>query len=345
MRHGKLGDLDVSRLGLGTMGMSAYYTGAGLDDAESIRTIQRALDLGITLIDTAEIYGPYTNEKLVGRALAGRREGVVLATKFGQISHLNGGARQLDSSAENIRTAVEGSLKRLGTDRIDLYYQHRVDPATPIEETVGALSDLVAEGKVRYIGLSEAGPETIRRAHAVHPITALQTEYSLWTRDPEAEIVPLVRELGIGFVAYSPLGRGFLTGQIRSLAQLGADDFRSSNPRFANGALEENLRIADEVAAVASEVGATSAQVALAWLLGQGDDIVPIPGTRRVSRVEENAAAAQIELTADQITRLDAIRPPAGDRYADMAPINRPTPAAQHSTATLAVGRNPIGGR
>ncbi len=323
MRHAELGELEVSRLGLGTMGMSAYYTGKDMDDAESIRTIHRALDLGITLIDTAEVYGPYKNEELVGRALAGRRQEVVLATKFGNISHREGDVLQRDSSPENIRIAVEGSLKRLGTDYIDLYYQHRVDTATPIEETIGALSNLVSEGKVNYIGLSEAAPETIRRAHAVHPITALQTEYSLWTRDPEAEILPLVRELGIGFVAYSPLGRGFLTGQIRSLDQLDPSDFRSSNPRFANGALEENQRIADEVAAVAAEAGATSAQIALAWLLAQGDHIVPIPGTRRVSRVEENAGADAIELTSDQLSRLAAIQPPVGDRYADMAPVNR----------------------
>jgi aryl-alcohol dehydrogenase-like predicted oxidoreductase len=323
MRHTQLGELEVSRLGLGTMGMSAYYTGADSDEAESIRTIHRALELGITLIDTAEVYGPFKNEELVGRALAGRRQGVVLATKFGNISHRNGDVLQRDSSPANIRIAVEGSLKRLGTDHIDLYYQHRVDTGTPIEETVGALSQLIDEGKVRYIGLSEAGPETIRRAHAVHPITALQTEYSLWTRDPEAEILPLVRELGIGFVAYSPLGRGFLTGQIRSLDQLDPKDFRSSNPRFANGALEENGRIADEVAAVAKEAGATSAQVALAWLLAQGDDIVPIPGTRHVSRLEENVGADAIKLTSDQLSRLSAIKAPVGDRYADMAPINR----------------------
>ncbi len=289
MKHTQLGELDVSRLGLGTMGMSAYYTGADSDDAESIRTIHRALDLGITLIDTAEVYGPYKNEELVGRALTGRRQQVVLATKFGNISHRNAG----------------------------------VDTGTPIEETVGALSDLVSEGKVRYIGLSEAGPETIRRAHAVHPITALQTEYSLWTRDPEAEILPLVRELGIGFVAYSPLGRGFLTGQIRSLDQLAPTDFRSSNPRFANGALEQNRWIADEVAAVAREVGATPAQVALAWLLAQGEDIVPIPGTKHVSRIEENAGADSVELTGDQLSRIAGIRAPVGDRYADMTPINR----------------------
>jgi aryl-alcohol dehydrogenase-like predicted oxidoreductase len=229
----------------------------------------------------------------------------------------------VDSSPGNIRTAVEGSLERLGTDYIDLYYQHRVDPATPIEETVGVLSELVNEGKVKTIGLSEAAPETIRRAHAVHPLAAVQTEYSLWTRDPEAEILPLVRELGIGFVAYSPLGRGFLTGQIRSMDQLSADDFRASNPRFADGNFERNQRIVDAVDAVAREVGATPAQVALAWLLTQGDDIVPIPGTKHVSRVEENAAATQIELTAAQVARLGAIQAPLGDRYADMSRINR----------------------
>jgi aryl-alcohol dehydrogenase-like predicted oxidoreductase len=323
MKHVSLGKLEVSRIGLGTMGMSAYYTGAGSDDAESIRTIQRALDLGINFIDTAEVYGPYKNEELVGRAIAGRRNGVVLATKFGLISHRKGDSPALDSSPENIRTALDGSLKRLGTDHVDLYYQHRVDPATPIEETVGALSDLVKEGKVRHIGLSEAAPDTIRRAHAVHPVTAVQTEYSLWTRDPEGEVLPLVRELGIGFVAYSPLGRGFLTGQIRSMSQLGADDFRSQNPRFAEGNFEQNLRIVDAVEAVAKEAGATPAQVALAWLLAQGDDIVPIPGTKHVARLEENAAAASIKLTAEQIARLGAIQPPVGDRYADMSRIGR----------------------
>jgi aryl-alcohol dehydrogenase-like predicted oxidoreductase len=304
------------------MGMSAYYTGAAVDDAESTRTIQRALELGINFIDTAEVYGPYINEELVGRALAGRRQEVVLATKFGNLSHRGGEARRRDSSPENIRIALEGSLKRLGTDHVDLYYQHRVDPGTPIEETVGALSDLVREGKVRYLGLSEAGPETIRRAHAVHPITALETEYSLWTRDPEAEILPLLRELGIGFVAYSPLGRGFLTGQIRSLDQLDSTDFRTNNPRFANGNLEANLRIADEVGAVAQEAGISPAQVALAWLLAQGEDIVPIPGTKHVARLEEDAEADEIYLTGDQLARLSAIQPPVGDRYADMAPVN-----------------------
>ena len=323
MRHVSLGNLDVSRIGLGTMGMSAYYTGAGSDDTESIRTIHRALDLGINFIDTAEVYGPYTNEVLVGRALTGRRDAVVLATKFGLISHRNGDAPALDSSPENIRVALEGSLKRLGTDAIDLYYQHRVDPATPIEETVGALGELVKEGKVKAIGLSEAAPETIRRAHAVHPVTTVETEYSLWTRDPEAEILPTVRRLGIGFVAYSPLGRGFLTGQIRSLDQLSADDFRSSNPRFADGNFEQNLRIVHAVEAVAREVGATPAQVALAWLLAQGDDVVPIPGTKRVSRMDENAAAVGVSLTADQVARLSAIEAPVGERYADMSRVNR----------------------
>jgi aryl-alcohol dehydrogenase-like predicted oxidoreductase len=323
MRHISLGKLEVSRIGLGTMGMSAYYTGAGSDDAESIRTIHRALDLGINFIDTAEVYGPYANEELVGRALVGRRDEVVLATKFGLISHRNGDTPRLDGSSENIRTAIEGSLRRLATDHIDLYYQHRIDPAIPIEETIGALSDLVREGKVKHIGLSEAAPETIRRAHTVHPITAIQMEYSLWTRDPEAEILPLVRELGIGFVAYSPLGRGFLTGQIRSLEQFGRDDFRASNPRFANGNLEQNLRIVDVVDSLAHEVGATPAQVALAWLLAQGGDIVPIPGTKHVARLEENAAAVKITLSSEQLARLNAIQPPVGDRYADMSRVGR----------------------
>jgi aryl-alcohol dehydrogenase-like predicted oxidoreductase len=322
MKHVSLGGLDVSRLGLGTMGMSAFYTGANADDAESIRTIQRALDLGITLIDTAEAYGPYLNEELVGRAIAGRRDQVVLATKFGLISRRDGEQRGLDSRPDNVRIAAEGSLRRLGTDHIDLYYQHRVDPGTPIEDTVGAMAELVQAGKVGHIGLSEAAPATIRRAYAVHPVTALQTEYSLWTRDPEAEVLSLVRELGIGFVAYSPLGRGFLTGQIRSTDQLDAGDFRTSNPRFTKDNLEQNLRIVAEVEAVAAEVGATPAQVALAWLLAQGDDVVPIPGTKRVSRLEENAAASDLILSPDHLARLGALRPPAGDRYADMSPIN-----------------------
>ena len=323
MKHVSLGGLSVSRLGLGTMGMSAFYTGANADDAESIRTIQRALDLGITLIDTAEAYGPYRNEELVGQAIAGRRDQVVLATKFGLISRRNGEQRGLDSRPENVRTAAEGSLRRLRTDRIDLYYQHRVDPDTPIEETVAAMAELVRQGKVNHIGLSEASPASIRRANAVHPVTAVQTEYSLWTRDPEEEILPLLRELGIGFVAYSPLGRGFLTGQIRSPDQFEPGDFRASNPRFSAGNLAQNLRIVAEVEAVASQVGATPAQVALAWLMAQGEDIVPIPGTKRVSRLEENVAAAGLVLSPDQVARLSAIRPPVGDRYADMSPINR----------------------
>ncbi|MGH3511673.1 MAG: aldo/keto reductase [Pseudonocardiaceae bacterium] len=315
MKHIKLRDLDVSRIGLGTMGMSFAYTGAGADDAESIRTIHRALDLGVTLVDTAEIYGPFTNEALVGRAIKGRRDEVVLATKFGMFSHAGGGAGTLDSSPANIRTAVEGSLRRLGTDRIDLYYQHRVDPHTPIEHTVGTVAELVAEGKVRHIGLSEAGVATIRRAHAVHPVTALQSEYSLWTRDPELAVLPLLRELRIGFVAYSPLGRGFLTGKIRSTEQLDATDFRATNPRFTGENFQRNLSIADEVEAIAAEVGATPAQVALAWLLAQGDDIAPIPGTKRVSRVEENTAADRVELTNEQIDKLNNLTPPAGDHH------------------------------
>lgn len=323
MKHISLGGLDVSRLGLGAMTMSAFYTGANSDEAEAIRTIHRALDLGITLVDTAEIYGPYLNEELVGKAIAGRRASVVLATKFGLVSHAGAGPMTIDSSPANIRTAVEGSLKRLGTDYIDLYYQHRVDPNTPIEDTVGTLAELVAEGKVRHIGLSEAGAETIRRAHAVHPITALQSEYSLWTRDPEAEILPLTRELGIGFVAYSPLGRGFLTGALRSTDHLAADDFRLKNPRFSPENLAQNLQIVDEVEAVAAEAGCTPAQLALAWLLAQGNDIAPIPGTKRVTRLEENAAADAIDLTPTQLDRLNAIKPPVGDRYPDMTPIGR----------------------
>ena len=323
MKHISLGGLDVSRIGLGTMAMSGYYLDPTSSDTESIRTIQRAVDLGVTHIDTAEIYGPYANEELVGRALKGRRDEVVLATKFGFVSHLDGGPGVLDSGPANIRIAVEGSLKRLGTDHIDLYYQHRVDPNTPIEDTVGALAELVAEGKVRHIGLSEAGPATIRRAHAIHPITAVQTEYSLWTRDPEAQVLPLLRELGIGFVPYSPLGHGFLTGAIRSPQDIADDDWRKSNPRFTEGNFERNLRVVDEVKALASEVGVTSAQVALAWLLAQGDDIAPIPGTKRVSRVEENTAADDVELDSDQLARLNALTPAVGERHdeANMARI------------------------
>ncbi|MET0316889.1 MAG: aldo/keto reductase [Rhodococcus fascians] len=315
MKHITLGNLDVARIGLGAMGMSSAYTGAGTDDAESIRTIQRALDLGVTLVDTAEIYGPYVNEELVGRAIKGRRDEVVLATKFGMVSHAGEGPGHLDSSPANIRSAVEGSLQRLGTDRIDLYYQHRVDPATPIEDTVGALADLVSEGKIRHIGLSEAGVDNIRRAHAVHPITALQSEYSLWTRDPEPDVLPLLRELGIGFVAYSPLGRGFLTGQIKSTADFDDSDNRKTNPRFEGENFEQNLRAVAEVEAIASDVGATPAQVALAWLLAQGDHIAPIPGTKRVSRLEENVAADDVELTQEQLQKLTEVSPAVGEHH------------------------------
>ncbi|MEU5552506.1 MULTISPECIES: aldo/keto reductase [unclassified Micromonospora] len=321
MHTTSLGGLDVSRIGLGAMGMSAYYTGAGRDEAESIRTIRRALDLGATHLDTAEVYGPYTNEELVGRAIRGRRDEVVLATKFGLVSHT--GRPGTDSTPANIRMAVEGSLRRLGTDHIDLYYQHRVDRGTPIEDTVGALRELVVAGKVRHIGLSEASATTIRRAHTVHPVAAVQTEYSLWTRDPDGAVLSTLRELGIGLVPYSPLGHGFLTGDIRSLDGLDATDWRRTNPRFTGDNLTRNLRIVEEVRDVAGEVGATPAQIALAWLLAQGEGIAPIPGTRRVDRLEENCAADGIRLTAGQIARLNNLTPASGDRHAaaDMAGI------------------------
>jgi len=323
MKTTSLGGLEISRIGLGAMGMSAFYTGAGRLNDQSIRTIQHALDLGVTHIDTAEVYGPFVNEELVGHAIKGRRDEVVLATKFGLVSHT--GRPGPDSTPASIRIAVEGSLRRLGTDHIDLYYQHRVDQDTPIEDTVGALADLVAEGKVRHIGLSEAGPTTIRRAHAVHPIAAVQSEYSLWTRDPETEVLPVLRELGVGLVPYSPLGHGFLTGNIRSLDGLDADDWRRTNPRFTGGNLELNLRIVDEVNAVAAEAEATPAQVALAWLLAQGDDIAPIPGTTRIDRLEENTTADRIGLTDAHVARLNNLESAAGDRYdeANMAAIDR----------------------
>ncbi|GAB2869885.1 aldo/keto reductase [Streptomyces mayteni] len=323
MQVTSLGGVEVSRIGLGAMGMSAFYTGAGRDDAESIRTVRRALDLGVTHLDTAEVYGPHVNEELVGRAVRGRRDEVVIATKFGLVSHT--GRPGPDSTPASVRAAVDGSLRRLGTDRIDLYYQHRVDPGVPIEETVGALSELVAAGKVRHIGLSEAAATTIRRAHAVHPLAAVQTEYSLWTRDPEAEVLPTLRALGIGLVPYSPLGHGFLTGGIRTLDGLDATDWRRTNPRFTGDNLTRNLRILDEVSEIADQAGATPAQVALAWLLAQGDGIAPIPGTRRVDRLQENCAADGIRLTADQITRLNDLPPASGERHAapDMAAIDR----------------------
>jgi aryl-alcohol dehydrogenase-like predicted oxidoreductase len=316
MKHIKLGGLDVARIGLGTMGMTGTYGADDLDDAESIRTIHRAIDLGVTLIDTAEIYGPFTNEELVGRALKGKRDQVVLATKFGFVSHAGEGPWHIDSSPANVRAAVEGSLKRLDTDHIDLYYQHRVDPSTPIEDTVGALADLVSEGKIRHIGLSEAWVDNIRRAHAVHPITALQSEYSLWTRDQEGQVLSVLRELNIGLVAYSPLGRGFLTGNIRSADQVAADS-RASNPRFAGENFQHNLRLVERVEAIAAEVGATPAQVAIAWLLAQGNDIAPIPGTRRVSRLEENVAADAVELTSEQVRKLTELPGAAGDHHTE----------------------------
>jgi aryl-alcohol dehydrogenase-like predicted oxidoreductase len=318
MKHIKLGELEVARIGLGAMGMSAYYTMGETNEAESIRTIHRAIELGVTLIDTAEVYGPYTNEELVGKALKGKRDQVVLATKFGLISHANEGANEMDSKPSNIRSAVEGSLRRLQTDHIDLYYQHRVDPNTPIEDTVGVLARLVQEGKIRYIGLSEAGAATIRRAHAVHSVTALQSEYSLWVRDPEAEILPLLRELGIGLVPYSPLGRGFLTGQIKSPNQINDDDWRKNNPRFTGENFAKNLQIIKEVEAIAAEVNAKPGQIALAWLLAQGDDIALIPGTKRVDRVEENTAADLIELSEAQLRKLNDLTPAVGERYEEV---------------------------
>jgi aryl-alcohol dehydrogenase-like predicted oxidoreductase len=325
MKSAHLGTLEVSRIGLGAMTMAGVYTSEGaLDDDESIRTIHRALDLGVTHIDTAEVYGPFRSEEIVGRAVKGRRDEVVIATKFGLVSHSGGGGVP-DSSAANVKAAVEGSLTRLGTDRIDLYYQHRVDPGTPIEETAQAVADLIAEGKVLHFGLSEASPETIRRAHAVQPVSALQTEYSLWTRDVEAEILPLLRELGTGFVPYSPLGHGLLTGQIRSVDDFADDDWRKTNPRFTGDNFRRNLAIVDTVREIGVEIGATPAQTALAWLLTRGDDIAPIPGTRRVARVEENTAADGIELTASQLDRLNTLQPAAGERHdeTNMASIDR----------------------
>lgn len=313
MRQARLANLEVGRLGLGAMGMSVAYAGAGADDAESIRTVHRAIDLGVTLIDTAEVYGPYVNEELLARAVQGRRDRVVLASKFGMISHT--GRNGLDSSPANIRIALDGSLQRLGTDYVDLYYQHRLDRETPIEDTVGALSELVDAGKIRHIGLSEVGVQTIRRAHAVHPITAVQSEYSLWTRDSEEAVLPVLRELGIGFVAYSPLGRGFLTGAIRSTEGIPDTDYRMTNPRFASENFQHNLRSTDELRDIAGDVGATPAQVALAWLLAKGPDIVPIPGTKHVARLEENVAADSVQLSAEQVARLDGLTPAAGEHH------------------------------
>ncbi|SOX54420.1 aldo/keto reductase [Mycobacterium ahvazicum] len=315
MKQAHLGDLQVGRIGLGAMGMSAAYSIGGFDDAESIRTVHRAIDLGVTLIDTAEIYGPFVNEELLARALEGRRDRVLLATKFGLISHT--GRNGLDSSPASIRVAVDGSLKRLATDHIDLYYQHRLDRDTPIEDTMGALAELVAAGKIRHIGLSEVGVNTIRRAHAVHPVAAVQSEYSLWTRDPEDGILAVLRELGIGFVPYSPLGRGFLTGTIRSNAEFPDTDYRKTNPRFFDENFQHNLRSADELREISTDIGATPAQVALAWLLAKGSDIVPIPGTKKVARLEENVGADGVELSPEQLSRLDQLTPAAGGHHAE----------------------------
>ena len=294
----------------------AYGSG---DEESGLQTIHRALELGVTFLDTAEIYGPHTNERLVGRAIAGRRDEVQIATKFGfRLNPDSPWARSVDGSPENVRSAVEGSLERLGTDHIDLYYQHRIDPDVPIEETVGAMAELVQAGKVRYIGLSEAAPETIRRAHATHPLTAIQMEYSLWTRDAEAEVLPTLRELGIGLVAYSPLGRGFLTGSIRSMDDLPEDDWRRNNPRFQEEALQQNIALADRVAKLADELGITPAQLALAWVQAKGEDIVAIPGTKSPRRLEENAEAVEVRLSAEDVAALDAALPSggvAGTRY------------------------------
>ena len=312
----------MSRQGLGCMGMSEFY-GQG-DDAESIATIHRALDLGVTFLDTADMYGPFTNEVLVGKAVAGRRDEVQLATKFGNMRDPDDPAKRgVNGRPEYVHQAAEASLKRLGVDHIDLYYQHRVDPSVPIEETVGAMAELVAQGKVRFLGLSEAAPETIRRAHATHPISALQTEYSIWARQPEAEILPTIRELGIGFVPYSPLGRGFLTGTVRSLDELAADDFRRNQPRFARENLDHNLHIVEVIEQIAAEKDATPAQVALAWVHAQGADIVPIPGTKRRTYLEQNTAALDVELDTDDLTRLGEAGQATGDRYADMTPVDR----------------------
>ncbi|HEX3394673.1 MAG TPA: aldo/keto reductase [Acidimicrobiales bacterium] len=318
-----LRDLSVSAIGLGCMGMSEFY--GTTDDAQSMAVIRRALDLGCTLLDTADMYGPFTNERLVGQAIAGRRNEVVLATKFGNERREDGSWVGVNGTPEYVKAACDASLRRLGVDHIDLYYQHRVDTSVPIEDTVGAMADLVAAGKVGHLGLSEAGAATIRRAQAVHPITALQTEYSLWTRDVEAEILPTVRELGMGFVAYSPLGRGFLTGAYRSASDLPEGDSRARRfPRFEGANFDRNLALVDRVSELAARKGCTAGQVALAWVLAQGDDIVTIPGTKRLAYLEENVAAAEVVLDADDLAWIDAnIGQASGDRYADMGTVDR----------------------
>jgi aryl-alcohol dehydrogenase-like predicted oxidoreductase len=326
MRRRTLGSgLDVSAQGLGCMGMSEFYGTA--DEAEALATIRRALDLGVTFLDTADMYGPFTNEGLVGRAIAGRRDEVQLATKFGIMRSEHGARLGINGSPDYVRTACDASLQRLGVDVIDLYYQHRVDAAVPIEETVGAMAELVAAGKVRHLGLSEAAPETIRRAHAVHPITALQSEFSLWTRDPQdTGVLATVRALGIGFVAYSPLGRGFLSGELRTLDDLAPDDFRRQNPRFQGDNFTRNLQLVQRVREIAAAKGITAGQLALAWVLAQGEDVVPIPGTKRVAYLQENAAADEVTLTAQELGRIEEVFPSgatAGDRYPDMSTVYR----------------------
>jgi aryl-alcohol dehydrogenase-like predicted oxidoreductase len=325
MQTRKLGNqgLEVSALGLGCKGMSEFY--GRTDEGEALATIRRALDLGVNLLDTADMYGPFTNELLVGRAIEGRRDEAVVATKFGNVRGENGEHLGIRGDAEYVHQACDASLERLGTDHIDLYYQHRVDKEVPIEETVGAMAELVEQGKVRHLGLSEASPETIRRAQAVHPITALQTEYSLWTRDPEERVLPTVRELGIGFVAYSPLGRGFLSGRFERPEDIPEGDFRRDNPRFQGENFQRNLELVGRVREIAAEKGVKPGQLALAWVLHRGEDIVPIPGTKRRSYLEENAAAAEIELSEEDMRRLDQAAPAgaaAGERYANMSSID-----------------------
>ena len=324
MKTRKLGALTVSSLGLGCMGMSEFY--GATNESEAIDTIHRALDLGCTFLDTADMYGPFTNEKLVGKAIRGRRDEVVVATKFGNMRGEKGEFLGISGQPDYVRKACDASLQRLGVDVIDLYYQHRVDNKTPIEETVGAMAELVQAGKVRHLGLSEAAPQTIRRAHKTHPITALQTEYSLWSRDPEDEILPTVRELGIGFVAYSPLGRGFLTGRFRSLDDLEPNDYRRNSPRFKGENFQKNLDVVKRIEELARDKGATPSQLALAWVLHRGNDIVPIPGTRHVQFLEENLHALDIHLSEEDLQRIDEVAPKnvaAGDRYPDMSSVNR----------------------
>jgi aryl-alcohol dehydrogenase-like predicted oxidoreductase len=326
MQQRSLRDLTVSALGLGCMGMSDFY--AGRDDTESINTIHRALDLGVTFLDTADMYGPFTNERLVGRAIKGKRDQVVLATKFGNVRSEEGAFLGIEGSPDYVRKACDASLQRLGVDHVDLYYQHRVDTKVPIEETVGAMAELVRQGKVRFLGMSEAAPATIRRAHAVHPITALQSEYSLWSRDVEDAILPACRELGIGFVAYSPLGRGFLTGRFRKFEDLPADDYRRNQPRFQGANFQKNLDLVSHLEQVAQQKKCTPSQLALAWLLARGQDVVPIPGTKRVTYLEENVGALDVQLTPADLRRIDEIAPlgvAAGTRYPEggMATVNR----------------------